>query len=153
MSDTPRIITLEPVVTAVIRETVVMAEAHVFFDRAFQVLPGVLGAQEIAPTGAAFARYYGAPGETADIEVGFPTAAVIVADDGVVPGQLPGGRTATTVHRGSFDGLGDAWRALHAWIESQGESAADEMWEIYVTEPSPDMDPADLITELYWPIA
>jgi hypothetical protein len=26
------------------------------------------------------------------------------------------------------------------------------MWEVYLTEPSPEMDPADLRTELNWPV-
>jgi effector-binding domain-containing protein len=26
------------------------------------------------------------------------------------------------------------------------------MWEVYLTEPSPDMDPAELRTELFWPL-
>ena len=57
------------------------------------------------------------------------------------------------VHAGSFDGLSEAWQRLGAWIGGQGLTPANDYWEVYVTEPSPDMDPADLRTELNWPVS
>jgi effector-binding domain-containing protein len=41
---------------------------------------------------------------------------------------------------------------LAEWLGAQGLSPSDERWEVYVTQPSPEMDPADLRTELYWPV-
>jgi effector-binding domain-containing protein len=57
------------------------------------------------------------------------------------------------VHVGAFDGLGESWGRLGEWIGAQGLIPGADMWEVYVTEPSPDMDPADLRTELCWTIA
>jgi effector-binding domain-containing protein len=150
---TPELIEVDEQTTAVIRGQVPMAELPAFFDRVFGTLPQVLERQGVAPTGPAFARYHGPPGEVADLEVGFPTATSIAPDGEVVPSALPAGRVARTVHAGSFDGLGESWGALAGWAAEQGEAPGDVMWEVYVTEPSPDMDPAELRTELNWTLA
>ncbi|MCC5952685.1 MAG: hypothetical protein JJU45_11380 [Acidimicrobiia bacterium] len=63
------------------------------------------------------------------------------------------GTAARSTHHGSFDGLGEAWGRLGAFIGEQGRAPGPVMWECYLTEPSPDMDPADLRTELTWPLA
>lgn len=146
LADAPR------VRTAVIHEVVPMADIAAFFDDAFTELPAVLGEQGIAPTGAAFARYAGPPGETADIEVGFPTDGDVEPSGRVRPGTLPAGRVATVVHAGGFDQLGEAWGRLQAWIVEQGLTPGPDLWEVYVTEPNPEMDPADLRTELFWTV-
>ena len=39
---------------------------------------------------------------------------------------------------------------LAAWMGEQGLTPGPVLWEVYVTEPSPDMDPADLRSELNW---
>jgi effector-binding domain-containing protein len=67
-----------------------------------------------------------------------------------VAGSLPGGQVARLVHHGSFDELGSSWARLGAWIGQRGLTPTDALWEVYVTEPSPDMDPADLRTALHW---
>lgn len=153
MSDTaPELVDVTEVTTAVIGGVVDMAEIAAFFDSSFTRLAPVVAGQGVAIVGPAFALYHGAPGATADLEVGFPTAAAIANDGDVRASRLPGGRIARLVHVGSFDALGESWGRLGAWIAEQDLVAGDDLWEVYVTEPSPDMDPADLRTELNWPV-
>ncbi|BBF99261.1 MULTISPECIES: GyrI-like domain-containing protein [Pseudonocardia] len=148
----PQLITTEPAVTAVVRGVVSADELPTFYDRAFGVLPATVAAQGITAAGPAFGLYHGLPGATFDLEVGFPTDRAVDTDGEVVAGGLPGGRTARLVHAGSFDGLGSAWQRLGAWIAGQGLTPGDTFWEVYLTEPTPEMDPADLRTELNWPV-
>ncbi|GAA1871504.1 GyrI-like domain-containing protein [Pseudonocardia ailaonensis] len=150
---TPELITTTATPTAVVREVVAMSELAPFYDRAFSVLPTTVAGQGVAITGPAFGHYFGMPGETVDLAAGFPTDRPVTPEGDVVAGELPAGRVARLVHAGSFDGLGEAWQALGAWIAEQGLTPGGEFWEVYVTEPSPDMDPADLRTELNWPVA
>ena len=138
------------VTTAVIHGVVPMTEIADFFDRSFSALATVLGEQGIVPAGAAFARYFGPPAQTADLEVGFPTERSVSPTGEVRSSALPGGRLARLVHAGGYDMLGEAWARLGAWIVEQGLTPGDDLWEVYVTEPNPEMDPADLRTELYW---
>jgi len=148
----PAVVTLEPATTAVIRHVVPMDRLPEVFDRSFGALAAAVSAQGAGVAGPAFALYHGLPIDTVDLEVGFPTQRAVRADGDVVVSALPGGRVARAVHAGSFDGLGAAWGRLRSWIDDQGLRAGETFWEVYLTQPTPDMDPADLRTELNWPV-
>ncbi len=148
----PTLIDTTETTTAVIHGVVPMAEIADFLDRSFSELATVLDEQGIVPTGAAFARYAGPPGEMADLEVGFPTDGPVTPKGDVRASSLPAGRVARLVHEGGYDRLGEAWSVLGAWIADQGLGAGTDLWEVYVTEPNPEMDPADLRTELSWTV-
>ncbi len=149
MSETAafEIVEHEARVTAVVRGTVAMTDLAGFFDRSFGLLAPTLADQGVVPQSAAFALYRSVPTDVVDLEVGFVTDRAVQPTDDVVVSELPGGTVARTVHAGSFDGLGDAWGALMGQVVAQGRTPGT-MWEVYLTEPSPDMDPADLRTEL-----
>ncbi|MGA8117757.1 MAG: GyrI-like domain-containing protein [Actinocatenispora sp.] len=149
----PELTTIAPATTAVIRDVVPMSELRAFFDKSFGTLPGTVVAQQVEIVGGAFAFYHRPPDDTVDLEVGFSTDRAVEPADGVVASSLPGGRVARVVHAGSFDGLGESWERLRSWIVEQGLTAGPHLWEVYLTAPTPDMDPADLRTELNWPIA
>lgn len=151
-TEQPHLTNLAPATTAVVREVVAMAELPAFYDRAFAELPQAIAAQGVGIVGPAFGFYHGIPGETVDLETGLPTDRAVETDGAVHAGALPGGRMARLVHAGSFDGLGAAWERLGAWIGEQGLTPGNEFWEVYLTEPSPEMDPRDLRTELNWPV-
>jgi effector-binding domain-containing protein len=144
----PELVTADAVTTAVVRRTVPMAEIAGFYDSAFGTLVEALARQGVTPAGPAFGLYHGAPAETADIEAGFPTEGPVEADGDVVASSLPAGRVARVVHRGAYDALGESWGRLYSWAVAQGLQPGPLMWELYVTEPNPDMDPAELRTEL-----
>lgn len=138
---------------AVIHGRVSPTDISTFFDTAFGCLAVALNTQGAHITGPALALY-GTGGEhTLEITVGFPVDRRIRPDAEVVADTLPAGRVARLVHHGSFDGLDQSWNRLRSWITARGLTPADTRWEVYVTEPNPQMDPADLRTELNWSIA
>jgi effector-binding domain-containing protein len=51
--------------------------------------------------------------------------------DGVVHAQTPAGRTAHAVHWGSYDGLGGAHGAIHAFAAANGHKITGVNWEVY----------------------
>ena len=63
----PELLDLNETKSAVIHGVVPMADIADFFDRSFTELATVLDRQGIAPTGPAYARYAGPPGDTADL--------------------------------------------------------------------------------------
>lgn len=150
---TPELIEVEPRTTAVVEGVVPVAELAEFFDRSFGLLAEVLQEQGASIESPAFGLYRGPVADTVDLEVGFVTAAAVDPSGDVVPSELPGGRVARVVHHGSFDELGSAWSRLGEWMHAEGLAPGPVMWEVYVTEPAPDMDPADLRTELNWQVA
>lgn len=149
----PRLATLEPETTAVVRGTVRLDALPAFFDESFPRLFETLGRQQVQPAGPPFARYEGEPTETIEVELGVPTSRPIEPDGEVVPGELPGGEVATGTHVGSYDHLRQSYDALARWIGEQGRVPSSGMWEVYVTEPGPDVDPSTLRTDIYWPLA
>lgn len=151
--ETPNLVDLDPAPTAVIHgRDIPVAELPQFFDTAFSTLAATLAGQAVPIAGAAFASYDGPLGATASPTVGFPTVGEVTPEGEVAAGTLPGGRVARAVHRGSYADLGESWEELRLWILGQGLEVGDALWEVYITEPNPEMDPADLITELNWAI-
>jgi effector-binding domain-containing protein len=154
MSDNaPRVVTLDPVTAAVVRETVPMGELTEYFDRAFRTVLEVAGAQDVGVTGPPFAAYHGMPGPSVDVSGGFPTAAPVTPTGGVTMMKLPSGRAVQLVHAGSYDTLEDSYGVLMTWMEDRGLTRAPLMWETYLTEPTPDGDPSANLTLITWPIA
>ncbi len=144
----PIMIEVPETATAVVAATVPKDELPSFFDRSFGLLGATLAEQGVAILGPAFARYDGPMGEAIELEVGFPIDGVLVETGEVKTGSLPGGRAAHLSHLGGYDGLAASWECLTTWTVDQGLSIS-AIWEVYVTEPSPDMDPATLRTDLY----
>jgi effector-binding domain-containing protein len=113
------------------------------------------------PTGAPFARYHDYSAESVDVEIGIPVRAPIAnlrpveeAEPGeVAAGQLPGGRVAITVHRGDYEGLNATYGRLDEWIRAQGLAAGAGPWESYIDDPTEVDDPAQLRTEVIWPLS
>lgn len=66
-----------------------------------------------------------------NVEVGVQVAGTFPLSGRVVPSVLPAGRVAHTVHRGSYDGLDAAHRAVRAWCVTHGFEISGARWEIY----------------------
>ena len=66
-----------------------------------------------------------------NVEVGVQVAETFVPSGRVVPSVLPAGHVATTIHRGSYDGLDGAHRAIRTWCAAQGHELTGTRWEIY----------------------
>ena len=143
-----------PTVVAVF-ENHPMAEMSSAFDSTFQALFPTLAAQGITPIGPGFALYTSTPTDTASFEVGIPVNKPLhgeaATESGVVlkNSELPGGNIARISHLGSYDGLSQAWPRFLEAVDASERTPDNPFWEVYVTEPSPEMDPATLRTDLY----
>ncbi|WP_131106262.1 GyrI-like domain-containing protein [Ornithinimicrobium sufpigmenti] len=151
MTEHPELIDLEPAPTAVIRGAVSMTQVTDFYDRSFTEVAAALAAQGLSP-GAAFGLYLAPPGDVLELEVGFVVKRRVEEHGDVVPSSLPGGRVARLVHTGAYDELSEAWERLMTWVGDQGLTPAGPTWEIYVTEPTPETNPASLRTDLFCPV-
>jgi DNA-binding transcriptional MerR regulator len=62
---------------------------------------------------------------------------------------LPGGTVASTIHRGPYEQLSDAYAALMAWAQSAGYQFAGPSRELYLHTSE---SPADHVTEVQFPV-
>lgn len=114
----------------------------------------------IQPSGRPFARYLDTGPGAMTLEPGVfvsAPAGMTGADDDEVDDvrlvTIPGGPVATTLHRGPYETLHEAYAALEAWVKEQGLSPAGPPWEVYITDPTQVEDPSEWETEVNWPVA
>jgi effector-binding domain-containing protein len=139
--------------TAVRRARVPAADLPGFFDQTYPRLVAAVQAQGVVIAGPPFAMYHGMPREVVDLEVGFPVAGRFEARDDLVPGVLPACRALVGMHVGPYDGLAQTWMAMQEWGAERGLTRAGEaFWEVYLTDPGAEPDPAQWRTQLVQPV-
>lgn len=151
-----RVVEAPEIPTAVVKlDDVPMYEMSSLMDGTFSHLADALAEVGIHPIGPAVVLHHRMPVDTADLEVGFPVDSPLTetltlpSDYEVVGSVLPGGRVAAISHMGAYGGLADTWGAFTEDIGRDGEQMTYPFWEMYVSVPSPDVDPAALRTDLF----
>ena len=99
--------------------------------------------------GPPFARYHRAGEGRFDVEAGFPVAVVVDSTE-VQQSSLPGGPLAWLEYAGPYDAMGEAYEAVLGWVRERGELAGDP-WEVYLTDPAANPDPATWRTDILAP--
>lgn len=143
------------VALAAVRATVPMTDLPAFYDAAYRQVAEAAEREGWRIAGPAVGWYHGMPTDTVDLAAGFAVegAAAGAASGDVRVVELPGGDALALTHTGSYDGLPDAWGRLEADRAALGVDGRGDFWEEYVTDPSPDGDPAANVTRLVLPLA
>ena len=152
MSADIHVVEHQAVDTAVVRETVPIAELPGFFSRAFGATMRVLTAQGVHPIGPPFGEYHGMPGAVVDVEAGFPVQRPIQASGEVSPGSLPAGMIVEALHVGSYTSIGQAYAEIEQFIAGHDLIPGAIMWESYLSDPSVDRDSSQWRTLVQWPV-
>ena len=92
-----------------------------------------------------------------DLEAGFPLDSALdgsltIGEVRIDPSELPACQLAVTKHTGPYDSLGEAWEQFTQALVDDRYSLGMPYWEAYDTEPTPDTDPASLVTGLAVPV-
>jgi effector-binding domain-containing protein len=107
-------------------------------SQAFSEVYTIIGAAEVGTAGPPFVIYHSMPvqGEPLDIEVCAPVAGPLEPRDPWRLEDLPAGLFASRLHVGPYDTIGDTYRAMSAWIPSNGFAVAGPPREVYLSPPS-----------------
>ena len=152
MLDKPQIVQTEARLTAVIRLTISRSEIQSVMGPAINEVLAAIAAQGAAPAGPIFSYHFRRPTDTFDFEVGVPVTTRIVATGRVYQSQLPAVKTARTMYRGPYEGLGSAWGEFMEWIDTKGHKQAQDLWECYISGPESSPHPATWLTQLNRPL-
>lgn len=128
-----------------------------YFDGAFSRALAAIRSVGAEPAGPARAYYFSALTDVVDIAGGFPLAeehaAALAATHPDLVHRIPEHEALVRRHTGSYDGLGAAWQELSDHLRSLGRPTGPVCWEEYVTMPTPEADPTEMITDLYATLA
>jgi effector-binding domain-containing protein len=149
----PRKVHLTEQPVAVVRERVPMTSLTEFFGRAFGTVMGAAQMQGAALAGPPFALYRGVPGDTVDVEAGFPVSGNFKETDGVSRDVLPETDALEALHIGPYDTLQETYGGIQQQMEAEGLRPSDMMWEYYLSDPDKEPDPAKWQTRVVWPFA
>ncbi|MCA1830799.1 MAG: GyrI-like domain-containing protein [Actinobacteria bacterium] len=117
-------------------------------------LPAVFGyvtthGGEVA--GPPIGRYLAYEPGKVDVEIGLPVRAPLGVSGNIVASEIPAGRYAVAVHRGSYDSLSETYDALYEWARANGHTTNGAPYESYVDDPE-GKDPAEVRTEVLVPL-
>jgi AraC family transcriptional regulator len=120
-----------------------------------EILPAVFTHTQragIPLAGPPFTRYLsGGPG-LLSLEAGMAIAGPAQPSGEIEVAELPGGPAAFAVHVGPYDSLGQTHAAIERWIADHGHAVVGAPWEVYVTDPGEQPNPAEWRTEVLYPI-
>ena len=103
------------------------------------------------PIGPPFARYRRRADGLFDVTAGFPVQTPVHGDGTVEAALLPGGAAATTMHVGSYDDMAPGYQAIADWIETKKAAPAGDPWEVYLSDPGTQPNPARWRTQIVQP--
>ena len=105
-----------------------------FLQQAYPRLFAALGEASAMPIGPPVARYR-IDESSFHVTAGVPCIGLSAAPAGLELTELPGGMLASTVHRGSYETLPEAFHAVIEWITANGYRIAGDPWECYLDGP------------------
>lgn len=137
--------------TAVVRATLTVAELGPWLAETYGAIAGLLADRDAGPAGPPFARYHMLAGGRFEVEAGFPAAKPITDSGDVRSSELPGGQVAVILHTGPYDQMEPDYEALTSWVRQHGGQLRGDPWEVYLSDPSAEPDPATWRTQIVQP--
>ncbi len=144
----------EPQLAASIRGRALWGDLGAFIPNAIREVAETVAAQGGPFAGAPYVIYHSADSTEADLdmEIGMPVSRPIQPTGRVVAATIEGGLVASVLHCGPYEEVGGAYRALGEWVQEHSHEMAGPPREVYLSDPQTVADPADLRTEIVWPL-
>lgn len=137
--------------TAVVHHRISMQETG--------LIPGWLGETYgavqragLEPAGPPILRTLAMDADGMEVEVGWPVAGTFEVDGEVHGSTLPGGPAAVAEYLGPYEEIGPAYEAVQSWCAEHGREIAGPPWEVYLSDPQEEPDPAKWRTDVCFPL-
>jgi AraC family transcriptional regulator len=142
--------TLKRQSTAVVRGAMPAADLPGWLPGVYLAVADYLERADVAAAGPPFARLEFRATDVG-VEAGFPVSEPITGDGWVRPSTLPAGLAAVANHRGRREAIGSTCAKILGWLDRQGLAADGALWEVYLTDPADEPDPAHWRTRVVVP--
>lgn len=110
-----------------------------------------LGTHNIQPAGVPFAIYYTYdPKGNTEFEVGIPIASAVTGNEEIKFKELPAMKVLAALYVGPYENSGPVYEALMKYAKDNKLETSPAMWEVYLTDPSKETDPAKYQTLIYY---
>lgn len=121
----------------------------------WNALGAYLAQHNFTPTGPCLTVYHDTEyrERDVDVEVCEPVDAPLAEGEGVQIHDLPAYEMASVVHHGSYEGFGEAYGAIMAWVQANGYRIVGPNREVYLVAMDTAKDPRDFVTEVQMPVA
>ncbi len=150
MAITVEVVTIDALPTIVVAETTSWERFPAVWpkllDEVYAFVRGCGEFDRLARTTQAWQNVMLYRDQRPSVEVGVLAPGSFTPAGRVIASELPGGKVATTIHRGDYARLGDTHAAVHAYAAEHGLETAGPIWEVYGHASA---DPAELETEIY----
>jgi DNA-binding transcriptional MerR regulator len=142
----------QPIVS--LRDRTSLAQMASFWGSAYGEVFRAIAEQGARPAGPPFSIYHDPEfrDDDIDVEVGVPVDEAVVPGGRLVGRTLDGGPVAYTLHVGSYEEIGAAYRAVSGWIQAHGHTMSGAPREVYLVGPGQAPDPSGYRTEIVWPL-
>jgi len=111
--------------------------------------------ENVTPAGVPLTLFHQAPdGDSeGDIAMCIPIATAFdsTAETDIEIVELPAGSTASVIHHGSYDNMGESYAAIAAWVVEHGHSIVGPTREVYLNSPA-EVAEDELRTQILFPI-
>lgn len=135
----------EEQVLVTLRQKMSVEEFGVYYGRIYEKI----ARERLNVNGVVMAIYHDQEFDPAysDIELGVGIRERDKADF-ILPGHL----CASTIHRGAYSGLPDAYGAIVSWINANGYKMNGMPYEIYLKTQFDNLPPEEWVTEIFFPV-
>src|SRR5262245_23253667 len=140
------VVKLAPAFIAAVRRRTTFAELPHQIRSYYDIVYAAVRAGQVTKAGHNVAVYRNASDQQVDVECVVQVPEKRAGRGEVECREMPGGETATTVHWGPYDRLGEAHDRVMEWIRKNGRTRAGVGWEVYGDWND---DPAKVRTDIY----
>lgn len=103
------------------------------------------------PSDAPFVGYFNMDMQDLDVEIGYPVSKAIQGKNEVKQCEIPSGKYAVCLYKGSYSKMEAAYNTLTEWMKENGYTPTGAVYEYYLNDPGVTTED-ELQTKIMFPL-